>query len=54
MPEAPTKVTEVRRCRTPGCERSVLWPANPEILAAYCAECTVAVMYGRPSRLPVG
>ena len=34
-----------RPCRTPDCNRRTDWPSNPEVLAAYCRDCTDEVMH---------
>src|SRR3990167_1796559 len=35
-----------RPCRTPGCQRSPYWPRDPEVRAAFCRECTDAILIG--------
>jgi len=35
-----------RPCRTPGCQRSPYWPRDPEVRAAFCRECTEAILIG--------
>ena len=39
-------MTTPRPCRTPGCQRSPYWPRDPEVRAAFCRECTEAILIG--------
>lgn len=41
-----------RTCAMPGCQRSADWPADPDVLAAYCRDCTDAVLLPPREREP--